>query len=238
MLERPLSIIKRFNGGLILIALVPSILCIASAGCVKGLKRGPIPGVRETLLFRASAKGDVNQVRNLLDSGTNVDAREGNGETPLMYAAVEDRTEVVKLLLDRGAAVNAVSLNGETALVRAVGVSHYETVTLLLNRGADIEKGVPLMAAAGEGDLEMIKLLLNRGARINAVDNEGYTALAAAVSRRASPEAVRLLLSAGANVNVKNKRGETPLSVAERNGDEALVSLLKEARNAKHTPRT
>lgn len=113
-------------------------------------------------------------------------------------------------------------------------MSRYETVTLMLSLGADIEKstqanGTPLMAAAGGADVRMIKLLLEKGANVNAADSEGYTALACAVSRRASPEAVQLLLSSGADINARNKRGETPLVLAERNGDYALVSLLTKA---------
>lgn len=229
MLENQFSKMTGVSRGLILLSLVLPTLCLTMIGCMQRLKRGPIPGLNETLLFRASSKGDVKEVRRLLDQGTNINAREQDGETPLMYAAVEDRTEVVELLIDRGAVVNAVSLNGQTALARAVAVSRYNTVALLLKRGADIEEDNPLMYAAGAGDLRMITLLLERGANINATDNDGDTALAAAVSRRASLDAVSLLLSAGAKVNVRNKRGETPLTVAGRNGDDALVKLLEKS---------
>lgn len=201
-------------------------VCIATGGCLKGFKRGPIPGVSETLLFRACSQGDLNRVKHLLDEGVNVNARQQDGETPLMFAAVEDKTDVVELLLDRGADIDAVSIENETALVRAVGMSRYETVALLLKRGANIEKSNPLMTAAGGGDVKMIGQLLDQEAKVNAADSEGYTALAAAVSRRVSHDVVRVLLKAGADVNIRNTRGQTPLMIAEQNDDKALVSLL------------
>jgi len=218
------------SDGLIPRLFIVTILAVSGSDCQHPWKRGPVPGVNENLLFRASSKGDVDEVKRLLDRGTNVDAREENGETPLMYAAVEDRTEIVEILLDRGSDINAASLNGETALTKAVIVSRYNAVSRLLTRGADIEKDNPLMYAAGGGDVKMIKLLLEAGANINAQNREGDTALTAAVSRRASPETVQILLSAGADVNIRNKRSETPLTLAERNGDEAVVNLLSTAR--------
>jgi len=115
-------------------------------------------------IFRAASDGNVTAVRNLLNAGADVNAREHEGETPLMYAAVAGKIEVVKLLLDRGADINAVSVNNETALARAVGVKQYDAVKLLLDRGVDIEKsispdGPPLIYVAGNDDLKMVKLL-------------------------------------------------------------------------------
>lgn len=226
MFDAPFASRIRCYGALFVLALVVFFLGMTNAGCNHRLKRGSLPGVSETLLFRASSKGDVSEVSRLLSEGMYVDAREQDGETPLMYAAVEDQTSVVQLLLDHGATINAESLNGETALSRAVGMSRYKTVGMLLNRGADIEKGSPLIYAAGNDDIRMIRLLLDRGAKIDGPNHEGDTALAAAVSRRASTESIRLLLSAGANINMKNKRGETPLMRAKQTGDNTLVKLL------------
>lgn len=209
------------------------VLCAGIAGCTVGGHRVTLPSPDEVLLFRAAAAGDVNEVKRLLDRGININAREEEQETPLMYAAAEGKTEVVELLIARGADINALSVNGETALARAVGRRSLETVALLLDRGADIEKaasggGTPLMYAAGNSDLEMVKLLLSRGAKINAVDDEGYTALACVASREGQPEAARLLLSAGADRNIRTKRNETPLMIAEQNGDQDLISVLKD----------
>lgn len=201
-------------------------VCLTTISCAHPLKSGPIPGVSETLLFRACSQGDINQVKHLLDQGVNVNARQEDGETPLMFAAVEGKLDVVELLLDRGADINALSINNETALVRSVGMSH-ESAALLLQRGADIEKGNPLAHAAGIGDVRMIQLLLEKGANVNAATSEGHSPLTAAVSREVSPDIIRLLLKAGADVNHRTKRGETALTIAEQNGDDAMVSLLK-----------
>ena len=215
----------------ILVAFVGlAIACSFCVGCLSRFKHGPIPGVSDTLLFRACSDGDVDRVRILLDHGANVNAREEEGETPLMYAAVQDKTDVMQLLLDRGADINAASINGETALMRAVGVKRYDASDLLLQRGADIEKGNPLIYAAGVNDPRLVALLLNKGAKVNATDDEGNTALAAAVTRRVSPDVVRLLIDAGATIDTRNKRGETPLLIAQRNGDVKLISVLRNSR--------
>lgn len=188
--------------------------------------------VLNDFLFKACSDGDYARVRKLLNAGADINAREIESETPLMYAAVEDRTEVVKLLLDRGAEINLQSVNRETALGRAVGMSRYEAVSMLLDRGANIEQsteggGTPLMDAAGLDDLKMLKLLLARGAKVNVTDDEGDTALMAAVVKSVSSDTVRFLLASGADVNLRNKRGEIPATIAERNGNQALLALLR-----------
>ncbi|MCV7198756.1 ankyrin repeat domain-containing protein [Mycobacterium angelicum] len=68
--------------------------------------------------------------------------------------------------------------------------------------------------------------LLSEGADVNAVDDQGFTALHAAASRD-SEDIVRLLLDAGADVNAKNAKGETPLYNAVRNTTDAALSIVR-----------
>ena len=48
--------------------------------------------------------------RLLLDSGAEVDARDGNGNTPLGFAAWAKSLGVVRLLTDRGANTDGIDL--------------------------------------------------------------------------------------------------------------------------------
>lgn len=209
-----------------------AIACSPTIPAAQNKPQNEAPGSPSISIFRAASEGNVTAVQNLLNAGTDVNAREHEGETPLMYAAVAGKTQVVKLLLERGADINAVSSNRETALARAVGVKQYETVKLLLDRGADIEKstdggGPPLIYAAGRDDAVMVKLLLERGAHVNNKDDEGNTALISAAENNASIETVELLLKAGADRNVKTVQGERPYDIALRYDNRVLARLMK-----------
>ena len=51
----------------------------------------------------AADYGNVAMVRQLLDQGANINARDKHGDTALMAAAFEGHADVVKLLLEKGA---------------------------------------------------------------------------------------------------------------------------------------
>ena len=106
---------------------------------------------------------------------------------------------------------------------------------LLLELGADplmpnFNNTTPLMAAAGLGTtepleeageeaeaLEAVKMVLDLGADINAVDNNGDTAMHGA-AYGAYPTVVKLLAERGADPQIwkeRNKFGVTPLFIAE-----------------------
>ncbi|XP_048138053.1 integrin-linked protein kinase 1 isoform X2 [Rhodamnia argentea] len=69
------------------------------------------PGVR--LMYSAN-EGDLDAIRELLDSGTNVNFRDIDGRTALHIAACQGRTDVVQLLIDRGAVVDPRDRWGST----------------------------------------------------------------------------------------------------------------------------
>ncbi len=91
-------------------------------------------------LIAAAIRGDVVDLRRLLDRGVAVDTIVSGrfNWTPLMYAAWKGHLETVRELLDRGAAVNHACRDFFTALTLAAGEGQWEVVRLLSERGGDV----------------------------------------------------------------------------------------------------
>ncbi len=57
-------------------------------------------------IWTAAEQGDIKAVKQHLDAGTDLNAKDEWGTTPLHYAAIEGHKEVVELLIVKGADVN------------------------------------------------------------------------------------------------------------------------------------
>ncbi len=152
----------------------------------------------EVPLVQASEKGDVKEVKELLSSGVDVNARlmEDVGidtwernfcHTALMKAG---SAEVVRALVAAGADIHALDKDGNNALMFNVWYSpNAQVVKALITAGADVneknKKGVSALRYAtfpdggynADTSKEVVKQILIAGADVNAVDNEGITAL-------------------------------------------------------------
>ncbi|MBI1792105.1 MAG: ankyrin repeat domain-containing protein [Acidobacteria bacterium] len=155
--------------------------------------------------------------------------------------------DFVKKLVAKGAKINApmtrkvnvglTSLNtlGATPFLLAARTADAELMRALAALGADpllsnADNSTPLMAAAGLGTrspgedagtesevVEALQTALDLGADLNAVDNNGETAMHGAAYKNL-PAAVQFLADKGARIEVwnrKNKFGWTPLTIAE-----------------------
>lgn len=137
-------------------------------------------------LLRASAKGDLAEVKRFVAEGANVNSADGIGRTPIIEAAWGGHADVVKYLVDKGADVNAADNAGYTALMRACEEGHVQIITYLIGKGAAVNvrgkvRGTtPLMLAAEQGHIKVLELLLSHGAKINAVDQFEESACACA----------------------------------------------------------
>lgn len=60
----------------------------------------------DRLLHQATQNGDVEQVKQLLEQGANVDHESEQGLTPLHWSALNGRSDLAELLIDHGAAIN------------------------------------------------------------------------------------------------------------------------------------
>lgn len=184
------------------------------------------------LLFSAAAAGCEDLVRDLIDRGVAVDARDRLGRTALALAAKEGRERVAELLLERGAAIDARAISGATPLFFASEADHSFLTKYLIARGADINlKGAggltPLMAAAFNGNVELVAVFLSKGADPNALDTSGKAAILYAASRGFTPVVARLI-EAGVDVDRKYEHGLTALMWAAGYADGAGIDDIKE----------
>jgi ankyrin repeat protein len=153
------------------------------------------------------------------------DASLGAGATPFMRAAKSGDVEVMTLLLAAGADPALTMPNGSTALMYAAGLGWRDGSPA----APSFDQGTP------EEAIEAIQLLLASGFDINAVNDNGDTALHVAVTGRGEEPIVRFLIESGADLRALNKRGQTPLAAAEasRRERDHLAALLREAMAAR-----
>ncbi len=120
-------------------------------------------------LVRFLLSGRMDEARELVKAGADVDYfRQGDG-TPLVIAARRDSTEMVKFLIDAGADVNKPAPGDANPLIAAARRGNFDMVQLLVENGADVNGFVlgdetPLIGAATKNRLKIAKFLLQNGA--------------------------------------------------------------------------
>lgn len=151
--------------------------------------------------------------KRLVDKGADVNARISRrvnltntrfhdiGASPYLLAAMTADAEYMKSLIALGADPSVKNAEGSTALMTAAGVG-------TRSPGED--------AGTEEEVIEAMQVALDHGGDINAVDQNGETAMHGAAYKNL-PAAVKFLADKGAKIDIWNRRnkfGWTPLTIA------------------------
>jgi outer membrane protein assembly factor BamB len=152
--------------------------------------------------FRASGKGDIFSMKNLLKSNSALATYKSYGLTPLDMAAPAGHLNAVKLLIAYGADINSRTDNGTTPLMMTIIKKQKEVAGYLIGIGADIKmtdnKGyTPLVIAAVLNQYDVVKLLIAYGANVN--DKIGDDSLLTIVKEGHLTDIAKLLIENGAN---------------------------------------
>jgi len=194
----------------------------------------------ERRLISAARRGDPESVKNLLEQGASVDARDGSGRTALVAAAYENRVGVAKVLVRAGASVNAKDETEQSAYLISTSEvgDDPRLLRLTLRNGANVKSldsydGTGLIRAAERGHVRIVAELLETEIDVDHVNELGWTALLEAIilgdGGARHTEVVRRLVEAGADVNLADGEGVTPLEHARERGHEEIVEILENA---------
>jgi ankyrin repeat protein len=202
-----------------------------------------------TLHQRGCWIGNKPIARALLAHGADPNRPDREGSTPLFTAVDANSFEDVSMLLAAGSRPTGQDGSGHTILTRMIspteragGDPDPRIARILLAHGADPNErdrggDLPLPELAfwcvspepGPGAdrdrLGIARLLLSKGARVDAVDDEGKTALYEAAYCNFGAMA-RLLVSAGASAAAPDRDGRTALDMAAWNSAPDLVAAL------------
>ena len=184
---------------------------------------------KDDRLLRAALLGTVDEVKQAITAGADINAIGIEGSTALMYAARDAKK--VGYLIEHGAKVNAVSNSKTTALHVASGfVGGTESVRLLVKAGANIEAlndqgETPLALAVVSTDTAKAKFLLDNGANPN---TERLIAGISALSAK-NASTLKLLIDRGLKIESRvSPEGHSLLAFCVMDGSEDIVNLLLE----------
>ncbi len=151
------------------------------------------------------------------------------GATPIWLAARFGEPEMMRALAAAGADLRFAMSDGTTPLMTAI-VPTRGLGTFRAGDRRERYQGPADVAAKGEGEDEELTLgtvaaALELGADVNAVNNDGDTALHLAASL-ALNKVVQLLVDRGAKLDIKNKRELTPLGMATSTQPRGPIGLF------------
>ena len=145
---------------------------------------GNIPDISEDNIFSAIRNNALDQIKNCIENGVNLDILDIKQRTPLMVALLSGHTTMSKLLLPVSTQLNKPDINNDRAL-------HIATTN---------------------GFTDLVEQLIYKKVDINAVDSHGNTALLLA-TRHDNKLIMSLLLDNHADHTIKNKKNRPPLNL-------------------------
>ncbi|KAK5948951.1 hypothetical protein OHC33_010037 [Knufia fluminis] len=191
-------------------------------------------------LCAACWSGSTDVMLTLLKKGADVDHIPPSGDPPLHVAAFYGKVDVVSFLIGKGANLNVSTNKGGTALHHAIRGGHEDVIRVLLMHGADAmlsrpaDGYLPIHVAAQLRNLKCLSALISTDSlasrTVNAIANQGWSALGIAVSSLTDLETDRdiakLLIDKGADSMQQFPDGRNAFYVCAEHGNYDLFQIL------------
>ncbi|XP_078423735.1 protein phosphatase 1 regulatory subunit 12A isoform X10 [Cetorhinus maximus] len=179
------------------------------------------------VFLAACSSGDTDEVKKLLDRGSDINYANVDGLTALHQACIDDNLDMVKFLVEHSANINQPDNEGWIPLHAAASCGYADIAEYLISRGANVaavnsEGETPLDIAEEEAMEELLQEEISRqGVDIEAARKEE--------ERIMLRDARQWLNSGQINDNRHPKSGGTALHVAAAKGYSEVLKLLIQA---------
>ena len=191
------------------------------------------------LLFYSIRRGEIDEVRALLDKGLDINSENHVGWSTLIVASEHNQYAIASLLLSLGADPMKGTIGFRTPLHFAAEEGHVDLVQLLLSQpsvssnlnGRDHSGQTPLFKAADKGHTAVVELLLQQPTiQPDTASNDGFTPLLQALFNRHTSIIRHLLARPDVDPNkADTSYGQTPLWMGCTTTLEILQLLLHRA---------
>lgn len=208
------------------------------------IRAGKVVQSSNTTIFSpflfATEANDVEALKQLINSGCDINSQTESGETALMICARHKHQECFKILASKGVDFGLVNSGGHSASSIAESTkwtAGFKQAILDVIRDGKVVRSSntsifsSLRLVTQENNVVALKQLIERtDIDLDEQDENGYSAAMIAAAD-GNLEAFKLLICAGADMNLQNKDGQTALELldANHNGEEFEKLMLNHA---------
>uniref|UniRef100_A0A8D9EF48 Serine/threonine-protein phosphatase 6 regulatory ankyrin repeat subunit B n=1 Tax=Cacopsylla melanoneura TaxID=428564 RepID=A0A8D9EF48_9HEMI len=182
------------------------------------------------LLVHAIKKSNLKCVATLFKKGASVNM---NNSTELLTAAINHCTKgMILLLIQNGADIKAaIAQKGDALVLNSVIRGRYFSTELLWKYGAPSNvcnaDGQTLLHVAANKCVRTVAKLIELGIDVNAVDNQGNTALHLTAANKVRTNTTACIAQhTSAILDIRNLNHDTPLLIAARCNNVNVVKIL------------
>ena len=183
-----------------------------------------------------ASMGNLDKVKEAVDAGHDINARDHSGASALQAAAENNYTEIVEYLVDAGADINATDNNEITPLLASCRKGLVGMVRFLLDKGADkyrvdaVGRGILFYATLSE-NIHLVKIIYAWDPQNRNITETyfNWTSLHVAADKGAL-ECAKFLVEQKASIYRRGYRNETPEDCARKAKRQDVLEYLQTVR--------